>query len=194
MTRANFLNTWQGLTLETRLSRVFIALLLVSNLLLIITLGHVDRTVVMVPPVLNQSVTQARASASQEVAEAWALYVAELLGNVAPSNATFLRQALEPLLAATLRGEALRVLDGQVAEIRREQVNIAFQPREISRDPATGAIFITGTHVTSGPAAKPVTTTRTYVVQVEFKNYRPVITRLESYPGEPRTSDTKGGS
>lgn len=186
MSLNTFLKTWQGLTLETRLSRGFIALLLVSNLLLILTLNQVDRTVVMVPPVLNNEVEQARASASQEVAEAWALYVAELLGNVAPTTAAFLRTALEPLLAPSLRVEALKVLDGQVAEIRREQVSITFQPRTISRDPASGTIYVTGTHVTSGPAAQPVTTTRTYAVRVTFKHYRPVITHLESYTGEPK--------
>jgi conjugal transfer pilus assembly protein TraE len=50
----------------------------------------------------------------------------------------------------------LHVLDAQVAEIRREKVSLAFAPRERSRDPASGTIDIAGTHVASGPAAKPV--------------------------------------
>jgi hypothetical protein len=40
--------------------------------------------------VLEGEVTVARASASQEVRDAWALFVAELLGNVTPTNADFL--------------------------------------------------------------------------------------------------------
>ncbi|WP_366929698.1 type IV conjugative transfer system protein TraL [uncultured Thiodictyon sp.] len=62
----------------------------------------------------------------------------------------------------------------------------------ISRDPASGTIYITGTHVTSGPAAKPVNTSRTYALRVEFKNYRPVVVFLDSYPGEPRVGATDG--
>jgi conjugal transfer pilus assembly protein TraK len=35
--------------------------------------------------------------------------------------------------------------------------------RAISRDPASETIYVTGTHVTSGPAAKPVTSARDLV-------------------------------
>ena len=192
MNLQRFLATWAGLTLENRVNRLIILLLIGVNCVLAVTIHQTDRTVVLVPPVLEGEVSVARSSASQEVREAWALFVAELLGNVTPTNAEFLTKALEPLLAPALRVDVLRVLDAQVAEIRREKVSLAFEPREISRDPASGTIYITGTHVTSGPAAKPVNKSRTYALRVEFKNYRPVVVFLDSYPGEPRVGATVG--
>jgi len=192
MNLQRFLATWAGLTLENRVNRVIILLLIGVNCVLAVTINQTDRTVVLVPPVLEGAVSVARSSASQEVRDAWALFVAELLGNVTPTNAEFLIKALEPLLSPALRVDVLRVLDAQVAEIRREKVSLAFEPRAVTRDPASGTIYITGTHVTSGPAAKPVSTARTYALRIEFKNYRPVVVFLDSYPGEPRVGATVG--
>jgi len=52
------------------------------------------------------------------------------------------------LMSPALRVDVLRVLDAKVAETRREKVSLAFEPRAISRDPASGTIYITGTSVT----------------------------------------------
>jgi conjugal transfer pilus assembly protein TraE len=189
---ARFLATWNGLTLENRVNRLVILLLIGANMALAITLNRTERTVVLVPPVLEGAVTVARSSASQEVKEAWALFVAELLGNVSPTNAEFLTKALDPLLAPALRQDILQVLDAQIGEIRREKVSLSFQPRAVSHDPATGTLFVTGTHITSGPAAKPVNAERTYALRIEFKNYRPVVVFLDVYPGAPRTGPNPG--
>ena len=129
MNLQRFLATWAGLTLENRVNRLIILLLIGVNCVLAVTINQTDRTVVLVPPVLEGEVSVARSSASREVREAWALFVAELLGNVTPTNADFLTKALEPLLAPALRVDVLRVLDAQVAEIRREKVSLAFEPR-----------------------------------------------------------------
>jgi conjugal transfer pilus assembly protein TraE len=189
VTLADFLATWRGLTLENRLHRLAVLGLIGTNLLTAVALLRAERTVVLVPPLLEGQVSVARAAASQEVKEAWALFVAELLGNVSPAGAEFLEKALDPLLAPSLRRSVLEVLAEQVREIQRERVSMRFTVRELLYDPASDTVFVTGIQTTTGPGGKPVARPRTYEVVVGFQNYRPVIRHLDVYPEEPRLGD-----
>lgn len=182
-----FLETWRGTSLENRIWRVAIIVLAVSNLVLVGLVGQVERTVVLVPPVLEGQVTIARDYASQEVEEAWGLYVAELLGNVTPQTVDVLTRVLEPLLSGGLWREVAKAIAAQVEEIKRENIAMRFAPRSVSYDTATRTVYVTGQHKTEGPAAAPVINDRTYELRVEFRNYRPVITHLDVYRGEPKT-------
>lgn len=183
-----FLSTWDGVKRENRVNRVFIGLLIIANIGLAIALNQADRTVVLVPPVLNSEITIGRTTASQEAKDVWALFVVELLGHVTPTNAGFLVKALDPLLAADIRQEVLKLLDTQTAAIKRENVSLSFEPAAIAHDPQNENIYITGRHVTSGPGAQPVTIERTFVVRIVVQNYRPRVAYLDVYPGPARLS------
>jgi conjugal transfer pilus assembly protein TraE len=189
MTLAGFLATWRGLTLENRLHRLALLGLVATNLTTAVALVRTERTVVLVPPILEGEVRIAREQASQEVKEAWALYVAELLGNVSPATAAFLEQALDPILAPALRRPVLDVLAAQVHEIQRERVSMSFQPRAVVYEAGSDTLFVTGQQTTTGPAGKPVIRQRTYELRVGFANYRPVIRHLDVYSDPPRTAD-----
>ena len=185
MTLTRFRQTWQSLVAENRFHRGLLLGLLVTNLLTLMALLQAERTVVLVPPILEQQVNVAREAASQEVKEAWGLFVTELLGNVTPTNAPFLHQTLEPLLSPGLRREVAQVLEAQVAELRRDRVSVRFSPETIQFDPATDRVRVSGKQVVTGPGADPVTRPRSYEIGVMFRNYRPVITCLDAY-ADPR--------
>jgi len=153
------------------------------------SLHAADDPGIALPPVLEGQVSVARESASREVKEAWALFVAELLGNVSPSSAEFIQRAVDPLLAPALRRPVLEVMAEQVREIQRERVSMSFNVRAIAYDPPTDKVFVTGIQTTSGPGGKPVARTRTYELIVGFAHYRPVIRHLDVYPEEPRVGD-----
>lgn len=189
MTLADFLATWRGLTLENRLHRLAVLGLIGTNLITAVALLRADHTVVLVPPVLEGQISVTRERASQEVKEAWALFVAELLGNVSPSGAEFIQQAVDPLLAPALRRPVLEVMAEQIREIQRERVSMSFNVRAIAYDPPTDKVFVTGVQTTSGPGGKPVARTRTYELIVGFAHYRPVIRHLDVYPGDPKVGE-----
>lgn len=191
MNYANFLASWQGTQLENRFHRITSLLLAAALVVVGALLWHVERTVVLVPPVLEGEVTIAREYASQEVEEAWAMHVALLLGNVTPESADRLFEIISPLLESTLRRDLQRDMLDQVEEIRREKVAMRFTPRQVAYDTATGHAYVTGEHITEGPGAKPVRVERTYEVAVEFRNYRPLITYLDAYPGGPKLPSDK---
>jgi len=178
--------TWRGINRENRFHRIAVALLLATNLLTLLALVRADRTVVLVPPILEGQVNVARDSASREVKEAWAVYVAELLGNVGAASADFIQRTLEPLLAPELRRAVLEVIGAQVEAIKRERVSMSFSPSGLRYEEASDTFYVTGMQVSSGPAAQPVRHQRTFEVRVGFRHYRPVITHLDVYPGSPR--------
>lgn len=191
MNLSAFLTTWRGTQLENRISRLVILALAAAVFVLTLMLGRVERTVVLVPPEITGPVEIARDSASREAQEAWALYVAELLGNVTPQTGEFLIQVLEPLLAASLRRDVMEVLSDQVEEIRRERVSMRFEPREIAYEEASQTVYVSGFHTTEGPGGMPIKAERTYEVRVSYRNYRPLVTHLDVYPGAPRTPAEK---
>ena len=178
MIRERFLGTWRAINRENRLHRYLLVTLVVANLLLVFALLRSEHTVVLVPPILEGEVSIARNHASVEVKEAWALYAAELLGNVSPSGASFLKDVLDPLLAAPIRVAVFAALDAQVTEIQRERVSMSFSPREVRYDPSTDRVRVSGIQTTRGPAAKPVSRQRTYEIAIAFRNYRPRIEYL----------------
>jgi hypothetical protein len=156
VTLADFLATWRGLTLENRLHRLAVLGLIETNLITAVALLRADHTVVLVPPVLEGQVSVARESASREVKEAWALYIAELLGKLSPSSAELIQKAVDPLLAPSLRRPVLEVMtvvcrgicDGCLTVIgtsnRRKILRIFRGDKpsvsSVQRDPAQGLV------------------------------------------------------
>lgn len=181
MNLVRFRQTWQRLVTENRFHRGLLIALLATNLLTLSALLQAERTVVLVPPILESQVNVARASASQEVKEAWGLFVTELLGNVTPTNATFLRRTLEPLLSPSLRRAIAGILDDQVEALKRDRVSVRFAPELVQYEADSDRVRVSGKQVITGPGADPVTRPRTYEVQVAFRNYRPLITYLDAY-------------
>ena len=184
MTFALFRQTWHRLVTENHFHRWMLLALLGTNLLTLVGLLQAERTVVLVPPILEQQVNVARDSASQSVKEAWGLFVTELLGNVTPTTAPFLRDTLEPLLSPPLRIEVARRLAAQVEALQRDQVSVRFSPEVVRYDAASDLVRVQGKQTVSGPNASAVTRSRTYEIRVAFRHYRPLITHLDAYENE----------
>jgi conjugal transfer pilus assembly protein TraE len=182
-----FLASWRGTQLENRISRFVIILLAVAIVYQARQVSLIERTVVLVPPDITETVEIARGHASREAQEAWALHVAQLLGNVTPETAPYLADLLGPLLGGNIRDDVLQVLEEQVQEITRERLEMRFHPREIAYEETHGRVYITGNHVTRGPGVERAhEQIRTYEVRVDHRQYRPLITFLDVYPGVPK--------
>lgn len=187
MILSRFLESWRGTQLENRISRVVIILLAAAIMYQALQISRIERTVVLVPPEINESVEISRVSASQGAQESWGLHVAQLLGNVTPETAQHLSKLLAPILSGKIRDDVLGVLNDQVQEIVREQLQMRFEPQEISYETTSRHVYITGKHVTTGPGVdRPHEQFRTYEMRVDYRHYRPMITFLDVYPGEPK--------
>ena len=90
MKLCQFLESWRIVQAENRLHRIVLLGLIVTNGLSALAALRTERAVVLVPPSLDKEVEITRNTASSELKESWGLYLAELLGNVTPTNADFI--------------------------------------------------------------------------------------------------------
>ena len=180
------IQTWNDVQEENRLHRWLLVALTLSNLCLGILALNSDHTLVLVPPHLTEPVQLARNQASASLKESWALYIAELMGNVTPDNIEFIREALGTLLAADLYRSVLDGLWDQTQALKDERISLSFKPREVVYESETDRVFVTGTLVTQTPGGTPDRRNRTYEMTVDIEHYQPRIKSLDVYAEEPR--------
>lgn len=182
-----FLTSWQGTQLENRWQRLWISVLVFSNLLLCIAAFSRDTVIAIQPPTLSKSAEVAKAQASQSYLEAWGLLLAELMGNVTPGNVSFIRVAIEPLLTPQVYQQVIDVLEVQARQIREDRVTLKFQPRKVEYELATGHVFVTGYSLVSGAVGDERRQTRTYEFDIVIEQYRPRLNWMDTYEGAART-------
>ncbi len=184
-----FLQSWEGITKENRIFRVLTIGLVVMNIATAMLAMNADRTVVLVPPAVPGEVEIERDNASLQFKEAWAVFVAEMLGNVTPETADFVSQSLARVLSASIYRQIQDDLTKQIAEIKRDRVSISFYPKEVMHEKETGKMFVTGNFRIQGPGSKPEEKIRTYEMVITVEGYKPVIRHIDAYAGTPRTLD-----
>lgn len=184
-----FLESWRIVQAENRLHRVLLVGLVVTNAVSALAALRTERAVVLVPPSLAGEVEIARNQASSGLKESWGLYLAELLGNVTPANADFIRGALGPLLSAELYRPVMDALAEQINALRLDRVALSFKPRQVFYEKATDSVFVTGELLSQGPNARPDQRTRTYQFRIVIRNYRPRLDAIDVYAEEPRTQE-----
>ncbi len=182
-----FLQTWQGTQRENRWQRALIAVLVVANLLLSIAALSKNTVVAIQPPTLSTSAEIARNHATEPYLESWGLYLAQLIGNVTPGNVSFVRKAIEPLLAPAVYQDVIATLERQSAQIQEDKVTLKFQPRQVVYETQTGHVFVTGYSLVAGPSGDDTRQTRTYEFDIDIEQYRPKLNWMTTYEGRART-------
>jgi conjugal transfer pilus assembly protein TraE len=182
-----FLESWRIVQAENRLHRIVLLGLIVTNGLSALSALRTERAVVLVPPNLDKEIEITRNTASSELKESWGLYLAELLGNVTPTNADFIGKAITPLLSAELYRSVMDALSEQVNALKIDRVATSFKPRQVAYEQETGKVFVTGELTTQGPNARAETKNRTYEFLLAIHNYRPRLDSIDVYVDEPRT-------
>jgi len=182
-----FLESWRGVQWENRVWRIVALGLIMTNLITAGTLALTERTVVLVPPVLDAEAAIGRTRASAELKTGWGLYLAQLLGNVTPANAEFLKTAVAPILDASIYREVMAAIGVQVNELKLDRVALSYEPKEIAYEAQTDKVFVTGTQTSAGPVGQPQKRVRTYEFRFVVRNYRPYLVHIDAYPGTPVT-------
>ncbi|HCE5829284.1 TPA: pilus assembly protein, partial [Pseudomonas aeruginosa] len=91
-------NSFDGMRGENQFLRIAVAGLVLSNLLVSCSALNKDEVVTVIPPTLTETAWVSKTQSSGEYADAWALYIAMMLGNVTPHNASVVKDALGPIL------------------------------------------------------------------------------------------------
>jgi conjugal transfer pilus assembly protein TraE len=162
----------------------------VTNCLTALALTLQHTKVILVPPTLPGEVEIARNQGSGTLKETWALYVAELIGNVTPGNAAFIERSLGPLLDAGIYRDVMALLGSQVTALRADRVSVRFRTREVLYEAKTDRVYVSGEQTSQGPGGNPETHPRTYEFRIAFRHYRPVVEHIDVYAGEPHLEGT----
>ena len=189
MKLSQFLASWRIVQAENRLHRILLVGLVVSNAVSALAALRTERAVVLVPPTLAREVEITRNDASSELKESWGLYLAELLGNVTPATAEFIRNAMGPLLSADIYRSVMDAMAEQINALKMDRVSISFKPRQVSYEKESDKVFVTGELSSQGPNSKPDVRNRTYEFVLSIRNYRPRLDAIDVYADEPRTRE-----
>lgn len=179
--------TWTDLHQSNRFLKIAVAAMLAVNLMLAAGLLLKDRTLVLVPPDLNEAAELSRRHASEGYKKAWGVHTAVLLGNITPENADFVLKSFEGMVSGDIRQDIQAQVAQALDALRQERVSSVFELRQVAYEPPTDKVFVSGRANLVGAGGKGSYSDQTYEFQIDVRQYSPVITHLALYPGAPRT-------
>ncbi|WP_272654135.1 MULTISPECIES: TraE/TraK family type IV conjugative transfer system protein [unclassified Providencia] len=161
------------------------------------TLMSRSQVVTIVPPNLTQTAWLDEHAASAPYMSAWAVYVAQSLGNANPSSVNMVKESIGPFLDAKIYNEMMKRIDDQIDQIKRDRISLYFTPNRVITDPAApGTFFVEGNQGLEGITGQPVVKLMTFQINVDIKGYRPVITYVNIKQGKailPSEAAKRGG-
>lgn len=191
MKLSTYLGSWSGAQILTRLLGVALILSIVTNATLGLLMIRREQLVVLVPPSLERQASLLRAQADEHYLAAWGWYAATMIGNVTQANASFIKASIEPLLDPGIYHATIKRLEQQLDQLARDRVTLKFEPRRTLHEQATGKLFVTGLSTVQSLAGGEQRETRTYEFEIEIRHYRPLLTHIDTYTGQPRTADVR---
>lgn len=148
------------------------------------TLMGRSQVVTIVPPNLTQTAWLDKNAASAPYMRAWAVYIAQALGNANPSSVDLVKDAIGPFLDAKIYTETIKRIDDQIDQIKRDRISLYFTPNRVISDPtAPGVYFVEGNQGLEGITGTPVIKQMNFQINIDIKGYRPVITYINISQG-----------
>jgi conjugal transfer pilus assembly protein TraE len=178
-------------TSQHRLLMALFAVLAVMTVALAsmgVALVRREQIVVVVPPVVDEELAVGRHSGDLAYKRAWAMFVAETLGDITPANLTFMRDVMERFVDASIYREAMDRLEGELDKVRRDQLAISFEPHRVLYEEERDRVFVHGVSTMRSPLGGEVRAARTFEMAIGVVNYHPRLTFLTTYDGPPRTA------
>lgn len=178
---------YSKLNQDNRVLRVGIVLSLVANVAL--SFGQVMRSqiVTIVPSNVMSKSTYTASTADEGALSSWGMYLANLLGNVTPSNADFTAETVGHLLGPSIYKQVMGGISEQVTKIKTEQLSLKFDAAEVKFNAAKNAVFVNGWLTTTDSHGTASREERTYEIYFDVVNYQPRVVGLTSYAGKPAT-------
>lgn len=166
---------------------IIIAVLLLTNFLAVWGWFSSTETIVLVPPTLDERVVVSADEASEGYKTAWALYVAQLLGNITPDNSQFVGDQVGEIFSPAAYRTMRDALLDQVQAINEDRITVRFEPQEVIYERESEKIFVYGAFFASGPTGEPDRLGRTFEMRVQMRFGRPWVTHFTAYEEPPRT-------
>lgn len=159
--------------------------LVVISAILSTTLMTRSQVVTIVPPNLTETSWLDKNAASAPYMRAWAVYIAQSMGNANPATVEMLKESIGPFLDAQIYTAVMKSIDDQIDQIKRDRISLYFTPIRVITDPmAPGTFFVEGNQGLEGITGNPVVKLVTFQVSIDINGYRPVVTYIQIKQGK----------
>jgi conjugal transfer pilus assembly protein TraE len=186
----HFLSSWQGAISENKFHRILLVGQSIALVIALIGWQTKDRVTVVVPPKLSEKAEISKKTASVTYKKSWSLYVAEMMGNITPSNVEFIVESLASLMNGETQAKFKTMAAIEIDNIKRNGMTVSFEPRSITYERETDKVFIGGNSVVQAAGSQqPQSFTRIFEVMIDINNGIPIISHLDTYQGAPKTRD-----
>lgn len=176
---------FSGLHSDNRVLRLSVVFLIITNAALVFGFVFKTQIVTVVPSNVMTRSTYTASSADEGALSSWGLYLADLLGNVTPSNADFTANTVGHLLAPSIYKTVMDGIANQVSKIKTDQLSLQFDPAEVHFNAAKNAVTVNGWLTTTDSHGTSQREQRTYEIYFDVVNYQPRVVGLTSYLGKP---------
>ena len=149
---------------------------------------------IVTPPIFTEPVTMIGDMSSPEYSIGWAIFTAQMLGNINPKNITFTEKVISQMLSPNLQANIADSMSRAAEIMRVRKVQQSFFAQDAVHDPNTGIVYIWGKKTTHAVRREPIIGKWTFEIKVESRNGMPRITYIKQYQGVPSKQDLKGKS
>lgn len=178
---------FKGAQETIKIQKYTIILMAVTTLVLVFMVGQKRERIILVPPLLEERMEIAYKSANDHYYKSYALYVASFLGNINPSNASFVNDGLSMSFSPQLYGEMRRKIIEDAEKMRVSGRSLRFYADRVIYEKDTGKTFVAGKQEIVSAAGNVHDQDVCYEMQVEIRNGLPRIEKFAYYTGAPRT-------
>ncbi|WP_275211849.1 TraE/TraK family type IV conjugative transfer system protein [Citrobacter freundii] len=172
---------------DTKLIRINTVSIAVIGLLVAKILFFTDPVTIVTPPNMNEEITVVGNKASESYKTQWALFFSTLLGNINPTNISFVTAYVLDALSPELQAKTSESLQEQINIMQARGVEQTFKPNDIYFDPKNDMVYVWGTKTTRlvNVPDKTESSKWTYEWVLGMKNGRPRMAYVNQYSGTP---------
>jgi conjugal transfer pilus assembly protein TraE len=189
MELSNLSKTWNGINHLNDYLKILLLISIISNVILVIAVLSKSHTVVLVPSHITENLEVSKNKSSGGYKKAWALFATQLIGNVSPGNAEFVKEQFSGLLASDVRIGVMDQITRDLTDLKSENVSSIFEIESVMYEPDSDKVFVTGKNKLKSTSGGIDGGYQTYEYVIAMEHYTPYITAFNVYAGQPRTQD-----
>lgn len=145
---------------------------------------------VLVPPVVDEKMVIGENSASQSYLKSFGLYVATLIGNITPSNASFIVDSISSFISPSIYPQIRKTIlaTAQSTTFKDAAMTTKFVPRQVIYEPDTDKVFVLGDSTVLSSVGAQSARSLVYEMVIKIQDKKPVVYTLDAYEGtQPHT-------
>lgn len=167
---------------------IAVVVMAVANIWLVSLVAKKEVTSIVTPPTFTEQISMRGNQVSESYQSMWAMFVAEMIGNISPSRMDIVLQTMQRMIPAKNWDEVKEQMTAQLARLKIRKVEEKFSVKDVTIDPATKVVWVTGEkETTSIRTGRSVSEMWTFEVRIDTNGVgSPVITHLKQYAGAPQ--------